>query len=235
MSEPSVSVVVIEDEKQIRRFLRASLEAEGMQVHEADTGRQGLIEAATRKPDLAIVDLGLPDIDGLEVIRELRAWSALPIIVLSARSEEREKVAALDAGADDYLSKPFGVSELLARIRAQLRRHYRAGSASEAQGESFGFGDIELDLVRRRVVRGGVAIHLTPIEYRLLVTLVRHAGRVLTHRQLLKEVWGPSHVDSNHYLRIYMGHLRQKLEVDPAQPRHILTETGVGYRLEVDA
>lgn len=235
MSEPSVSVVVIEDEKQIRRFLRASLEAEGMQVHEADTGRQGLIEAATRKPDLAIVDLGLPDIDGLEVIRELRAWSALPIIVLSARSEEREKVAALDAGADDYLSKPFGVSELLARIRAQLRRHYRAGSASEAQGESFGFGDIELDLVRRRVVRGGVAIHLTPIEYRLLVTLVRHAGRVLTHRQLLKEVWGPSHVDSNHYLRIYMGHLRQKLEADPAQPRHILTETGVGYRLEVDA
>ncbi|AKJ67246.1 DNA-binding response regulator [Pandoraea thiooxydans] len=235
MSEPSVSVVVIEDEKQIRRFLRASLEAEGMQVHEADTGRQGLIEAATRKPDLAIVDLGLPDIDGLEVIRELRTWSALPIIVLSARSEEREKVAALDAGADDYLSKPFGVSELLARIRAQLRRHYRAGSASEAQGESFAFGDIELDLVRRRVVRGGVAIHLTPIEYRLLVTLVRHAGRVLTHRQLLKEVWGPSHVDSNHYLRIYMGHLRQKLEVDPAQPRHILTETGVGYRLEVDA
>ncbi|APR94236.1 transcriptional regulator [Pandoraea thiooxydans] len=228
-------MVVIEDEKQIRRFLRASLEAEGMQVHEADTGRQGLIEAATRKPDLAIVDLGLPDIDGLEVIRELRTWSALPIIVLSARSEEREKVAALDAGADDYLSKPFGVSELLARIRAQLRRHYRAGSASEAQGESFAFGDIELDLVRRRVVRGGVAIHLTPIEYRLLVTLVRHAGRVLTHRQLLKEVWGPSHVDSNHYLRIYMGHLRQKLEVDPAQPRHILTETGVGYRLEVDA
>ncbi|MBU6492315.1 MAG: two-component system response regulator KdpE [Burkholderiales bacterium] len=235
MSEPSVSVVVIEDEKQIRRFLRASLEAEGMQVHEADTGRQGLIEAATRKPDLAIVDLGLPDIDGLEVIRELRTWSALPIIVLSARSEEREKVAALDAGADDYLSKPFGVSELLARIRAQLRRHYRAGSASEAQGESFAFGDIELDLVRRRVVRGGVAIHLTPIEYRLLVTLVRHAGRVLTHRQLLKEVWGPSHVDSNHYLRIYMGHLRQKLEADPAQPRHILTETGVGYRLELDA
>lgn len=235
MSEPSVSVVVIEDERQIRRFLRASLEAEGMQVHEADTGRQGLIEAATRKPDLAIVDLGLPDIDGLEVIRELRTWSALPIIVLSARSEEREKVAALDAGADDYLSKPFGVSELLARIRAQLRRHYRAGSASEAQGESFAFGDIELDLVRRRVVRGGVAIHLTPIEYRLLVTLVRHAGRVLTHRQLLKEVWGPSHVDSNHYLRIYMGHLRQKLEADPAQPRHILTETGVGYRLELDA
>ncbi|TAL56346.1 two-component system response regulator KdpE [Pandoraea sp.] len=235
MSEPSASVVVIEDEKQIRRFLRASLEAEGMQVHEAGTGRQGLVEAATRKPDLAIVDLGLPDIDGLEVIRELRAWSAVPIIVLSARSEEREKVAALDAGADDYLSKPFGVSELLARIRAQLRRHYRAGSVGDGQGESFAFGDIELDLVRRRVARGGVAVHLTPIEYRLLVTLVRHAGRVLTHRQLLKEVWGPSHVDSNHYLRIYMGHLRQKLEVDPAQPRHILTETGVGYRLEVDA
>lgn len=235
MSEPVVSIVVIEDEKQIRRFVRASLEAEGMIVHEAEGGRQGLIEAATRKPDLIIVDLGLPDVEGLEVIRELRGWSGQPVIVLSARSEEREKVAALDAGADDYLTKPFGVSELLARIRAQLRRHNRLAGMLELNEQMFQFGDISLDLARRRVMRGGEVVHLTPIEYRLLVTLVRHAGRVLTHRQLLKEVWGPSRIESNHYLRIYMAHLRQKLEADPAQPQHILTETGVGYRLEIGA
>ena len=234
MSEPTVTIVVIEDERQIRRFLRTSLEAEGMVVHEAEAGRQGMVEAATRKPDLLIVDLGLPDIDGVEVIREVRSWTDMPIIVLSARNEEAEKVVALDVGADDYLTKPFGVSELLARIRAQLRRHHRGGN-SETLDEAFSFGDINIDLARRKVARAGEPVHLTPIEYRLLVTLVRHAGRVLTHRQLLKEVWGPSHVESNHYLRIYMGHLRQKLEVDPAQPQHILTETGVGYRLEVDA
>lgn len=234
MTEPAVTIVVIEDEKQIRRFLRTSLEAEGMIVHEAETGKQGLIEAATRKPDLLIVDLGLPDVDGVEVIREVRGWTDMPVIVLSARNEEHEKVVALDVGADDYLTKPFGVSELLARIRAQLRRHHRGGN-SDTLGEAFDFGDIRIDFARRKVTRAGEAVHLTPIEYRLLVTLVRHAGRVLTHRQLLKEVWGPSHVESNHYLRIYMGHLRQKLEVDPAQPRYILTETGVGYRLEIDA
>ncbi len=228
MTEPTVNVVLIEDEKQIRRFVKAALEAEGVTVHEADTGQRGLIEAATRKPDLVIVDLGLPDTDGLDVIRELRSWTDLPVIVLSARSQESEKVAALDAGADDYLSKPFGVSELMARIRAHLRRRNQA-SANETP--SVRFGQIEVDLALRRVLRDGEPVHLTPIEYRLLATLVRHAGRVLTHRQLLRDVWGPSHVESNHYLRIYMGHLRQKLERDAAQPEHIVTETGVGYRL----
>ncbi|PTB19367.1 two-component system response regulator KdpE [Trinickia symbiotica] len=228
MTEPTVTVVLIEDEKQIRRFVRTSLEGAGMVVHDAETGKQGLVEAATRKPDLVIVDLGLPDTDGLDVIRQLRGWTELPVIVLSARTREDEKVAALDAGADDYLTKPFGVSELLARIRAHLRRRNHGGA-----GESplMRFGEVEVDLAGRRVARGGVPVHLTPIEYRLLATLVRHAGRVLTHRQLLVEVWGPSHVESSHYLRIYMAHLRQKLERDPAQPEHILTETGVGYRL----
>lgn len=220
--------MLIEDEKQIRRFVRASLEGEGMVVHDAETGKQGLVEAATRKPDLVIVDLGLPDTDGLDVIRELRGWSDLPVIVLSARTQEAEKVAALDAGADDYLTKPFGVSELLARIRAQLRRRNRS-NATEAPLVSF--GAVSVDLGLRRVTREGAPVHLTPIEYRLLATLVRDAGRVLTHRQLLREVWGPSHVESSHYLRIYMAHLRQKLERDPAQPEHIVTETGVGYRL----
>ncbi|QBQ98080.1 two-component system response regulator KdpE [Paraburkholderia pallida] len=228
MSDPSLAVVLIEDEKQIRRFVRASLEGEGIAVYDAETGKQGLVEAATRKPDLVIVDLGLPDTDGLDVIRELRGWSDLPVIVLSARTQESEKVAALDAGADDYLTKPFGVSELLARIRAHLRRRNRGG-ANEAPQVSF--GEVIVDLGLRQVTRGGTPVHLTPIEYRLLATLVRDAGRVLTHRQLLREVWGPSHVESSHYLRIYMAHLRQKLERDPAQPEHIVTETGVGYRL----
>ncbi|GAB6848935.1 two-component system response regulator KdpE [Paraburkholderia sp. A1RI_3L] len=228
MNEPRITVVLIEDEKQIRRFVRATLEAEGIAVHDADTGRQGLVEAATRKPDLVIVDLGLPDTDGLDVIRELRGWSDLPVIVLSARSQESEKVAALDAGADDYLTKPFGVSELLARIRAHLRRRNHGGSNETPQVH---FGGVTVDLALRQVSRDGAPVHLTPIEYRLLATLVRHAGRVLTHRQLLRDVWGPSHVESSHYLRIYMAHLRQKLERDPAQPEHIVTETGVGYRL----
>ncbi|KAF1030251.1 MAG: KDP operon transcriptional regulatory protein KdpE [Burkholderia plantarii] len=228
MSEPTLNVVLIEDEKQIRRFVRAALEAQGMTVHDAETGKQGLIEAATRQPDLVIVDLGLPDTDGVEVIRELRGWSDLPVIVLSARSREDEKVAALDAGADDYLTKPFGVSELLARIRAQLRRRNQGGANDTP---SVTFGAVTVDLARRVVTRGGEPVHLTPLEYRLLAMLVRHAGRVLTHQQLLRDVWGPSHVESHHYLRIYMAHLRQKLEADPAQPEHIVTETGVGYRL----
>ncbi|KAG0164885.1 hypothetical protein DFQ30_009252 [Apophysomyces sp. BC1015] len=227
-AEPNVTIVLIEDEKQIRRFVRTSLQAQGMTVFDAESGRQGLVEVATRKADLAIVDLGLPDTDGLDVIRELRGWTDLPIIVLSARSQEEQKVAALDAGADDYLSKPFGVSELLARIRAQLRRRNRGGQEDTPRVR---FGGIVVDLTARRVTRDSEVVHLTPIEYRLLVTLVRHAGRVLTHRQLLRDVWGPSHVESHHYLRIYMGHLRQKLERDPAQPEHIVTETGVGYRL----
>lgn len=228
MSEPVVNIVLIEDDKQIRRFVRTSLEAEDMVVYEAETGKQGLVDAATRRPDLVIVDLGLPDIDGLDVIRDLRSFAEVPIIVLSARSQENEKVEALDAGADDYLTKPFGVSELLARIRAHMRRRDRA---SGTEAPVVRFGSIEVDLPMRHVRRDGELVHLTPLEYRLLATMIRHSGRVLTHRQLLRDVWGPSHVESSHYLRIYMAHLRQKLERDPAQPEHIITETGVGYRL----
>ncbi len=233
---PSPVVVVIEDEPQIRRFVRAALEAEGWQVHEADSATKGLTEAGTRKPDLLVLDLGLPDGDGLEVIRDVRGWSGVPIIVLSARSDESDKIAALDAGADDYLTKPFGVGELLARVRANLRRPRGAsgeGNGGDASDAVFRFGDVEVDRTARLVRRANAEVHLTPIEYRLLGVLVANAGRVLTHRQLLREVWGPSHAGQSHYLRIYMGHLRQKLEADPAQPRHLLTETAVGYRLLV--
>ena len=232
MSQPAPVAVVIEDEPQIRRFVRAALEGEGWQVHEAATMQRGLAEAGTRKPDLLVLDLGLPDGDGLELIRDVRGWSAVPIIVLSARIDEADKIAALDAGADDYLTKPFGTGELLARVRANLRRPRRA--AGEEPELQFRFGEVELDRTARLVRRAGVEVHLTPIEYRLLSVLAAHAGRVLTHRQLLREVWGPSHTDQSHYLRIYMGHLRQKLEADPAQPRHLLTETAVGYRLLPD-
>ncbi|HVW50682.1 MAG TPA: response regulator [Trinickia sp.] len=228
MSESTITVVLIEDDKPIRRFVQASLESEHMRVLEAESGRRGLSLAASARPDLVIVDLGLPDMDGADVIGQLRDWSSVPIIVLSARTREQEKVAALDAGADDYLTKPFGVPELMARIRAQLRRHNRASSNESSKLQ---FGEVEIDFEMRTVRREGQPVHLTPIEYRLLVALARHAGRVLTHRQLLHEVWGPSRVESAHYLRIYMGHLRQKLERDPAQPEHIMTETGVGYRL----
>lgn len=227
-------VVIIEDEPQIRRFVRSALEAEGWQVFEADTARKGLSEAGTRKPDLLVLDLGLPDGDGLALIRDVRGWSGVPIIVLSARSSEDEKIAALDAGADDYLTKPFGVGELLARVRANLRRPRAAaggGAAVEVADPVFRFGQVEVDRTARLVRRAGAEVHLTPIEYRLLGVLVANAGRVLTHRQLLREVWGPSHAGQSHYLRIYMGHLRQKLELDPAQPQHLLTETAVGYRL----
>lgn len=227
-------VVIIEDEPQIRRFVRSALEAEGWQVFEADTARQGLTEAGTRKPDLLVLDLGLPDGDGLDVIRDVRGWSGVPIIVLSARSGEADKIAALDAGADDYLTKPFGVGELLARVRANLRRPRAAaldGSPAEDADPVFRFGQVEVDRQARLVRRAGAEVHLTPIEYRLLSVLMANAGRVLTHRQLLREVWGPSHAGQSHYLRIYMGHLRQKLEPDPAQPQHLLTETAVGYRL----
>ena len=236
MSNPAPVAVIIEDEAQIRRFVRGALESEGWQVHEADTAKKGLTEAGTRKPDLLVLDLGLPDGDGLELIRDVRGWSAVPIIVLSARSDEMDKIAALDAGADDYLTKPFGVGELLARVRANLRRPRTAGSDGQSGDEVerlFRFGEVELDRKARIVRRAGAEVHLTPIEYRLLGVLVANAGRVLTHRQLLKEVWGPSHAGQSHYLRIYMGHLRQKLEIDPAQPQHLLTETAVGYRLLV--
>ena len=231
MSDLAPTVIIVEDEKQIRRFVRAALETEGFHVFEAETVRQGLVEAGTRKPDLVILDLGLPDRDGIEFIRDLRSWSELPIIVLSARTNEADKIAALDAGADDYLTKPFGVGELLARVRVALRRREKTGEAGATEVE---FGSVRIDLLNRNVKRDGQTIHLTPIEYRLLTLLVRNAGKVLTHRQILREVWGPSHVESNHYLRIYMGQLRHKLEENPAQPRWLQTESGVGYRLAVD-
>jgi two-component system KDP operon response regulator KdpE len=232
VSEPKSVIVAIEDDPQIRRFLRTGLESHGFQIHEADTGRLGLIEAANRKPDLVILDLGLPDMDGVEVVNRLREWSGMPVIVLSARTGESDKVAALDAGADDYLTKPFGLGELLARIRVALR-HAQANASLDKEG-IFAVAGLKVDLPHRRVFRDGSEVHLTPIEYRLLTTLVKHAGKVLTHGQLLKEVWGPGHVERNHYLRIYMAGLRHKLESDPARPRFLLTETGVGYRLAAD-
>jgi two-component system KDP operon response regulator KdpE len=208
--------------------VRQALETEGFRVFEAEDLQRGLIEAGTRKPDLVILDLGLPGGDGTDFIREVRAWSTMPIVVLSARVEEHDKVEALDAGADDYLTKPFGVAELLARVRAALRRHTRAG---EEQGPVARFGDVVVDLANRQVSKAGQDVHLTQIEFRLLAVLLSHPGKVLTHRQLLREVWGPPYVEHSHYLRIYMGHLRQKLETDPARPEHLITEIGVGYRL----
>ena len=225
-SESPLIVLIVEDEQVIRRFVRAALEGEGCRVHEADTLRRGLLEAGARKPDLIILDLGLPDGDGVDFIRDLRAWSSLPVLVLSARVEEYDKVEALDAGADDYLIKPFGVAELLARVRAVCRRYAR-----EPGGVALiTFGEVSVDLENRRVSREGQPVHVTPIEFRLLATLITQSGKVLTHRQLLRDVWGPAYVERGHYLRIYMGHLRQKLEADPARPRHFLTETGIGYR-----
>jgi two-component system KDP operon response regulator KdpE len=231
-TENPATVLIVEDEKEIRRFVRASLADRGYVVVESDTMRGGLVEAGTRKPDLIILDLGLPDGDGIDFLRDLRSWSPIPVIVLSARETEMDKITALDAGADDYLTKPFSTGELLARVRATLRR----SAGSGAEGEStVRFGSVELDLARRTVTRDGTGVHLTPIEYRLLTTLVAHEGKVLTHRNLLRDVWGPAYVEHNHYLRIYMGHLRQKLEADPAQPRHLLTETGIGYRFVIAA
>ena len=229
MTEPAPTALLIEDERQIRRFVRTAMETEGWQVVEAETMKQGLIDAGTRKPDLVVLDLGLPDGNGIDFIRDFRGWSSVPVIVLSARADETDKIEALDAGADDYLTKPFGVGELLARVRATLRR--KAGSAP-GSGGVFRFGDVAVDQVNRVVTRNSVQVHLTPIEYRLLTLLIANAGKVLTHRLLLREVWGPSYVESSHYVRIYVGHLRQKLEADAAQPRHFLTETGVGYRFQ---
>ena len=228
-STPGPVIILIEDEPEIRRFLRATLVRHGYRLFEAITGQEGLQAAETRQPDLIILDLGLPDVDGLEVIRRLREWTQVPILVLSARGQEAEKVAALDAGADDYVSKPFGVSELLARMRVSLRRSERIGR--DADEQTFNADDLQVDFVHRRVLVKGQDIHLTPIEYRLLTTLARHAGKVLTRNQLLKEVWGRAYTDQAHYLHVYMAHLRRKIEVNPAQPRYILTEPGVGYRL----
>ena len=228
MKEHAPAVLVVEDEKQIRRFVRASLEEECCRVFEAGTLAGGLVEAGERKPDLIMLDLGLPDGNGVDFIRDLRGWSDVPILVLSARSNEKDKVQALDAGADDYLTKPFGVAELRARARALLRRQSRTEDASPL----FEFGEVRVDLSRRVVTRNGEPVRLTPIEYRLLCVLLASAGKVLPQRHLLREVWGPSSVESYHYLRIYVGHLRHKLEIDPAQPRHFQTETGVGYRFQ---
>ncbi len=221
------TVLVVEDEKEIRRFVRSALEAEGYRVAEAETCARGVIDAGTRKPDLAILDLGLPDRDGIDFIRDVRAFSTMPILVLSARADEQAKIDALDSGADDYLTKPFGVGELVARVRAMLRRSTRTPDSAVTE---IAFGEVCLDLANRNVSRAGTPVKLTPVEFRLLAHLVVHPGRVLTHRHLLREVWGPSHVEHGHYLRVYMGRLRAKLEADPARPRHLLTETGVGYR-----
>jgi two-component system KDP operon response regulator KdpE len=221
------TVLIVEDDAGIRRFVRMALESEGLAVVEADGYTRGLIDAGTRRPDLVVLDLGLPDGDGVKWIGELRAWSAIPIVVLSARDRESDKIAALDAGADDYLVKPFGTGELLARVRAQLRR---AGANGERAEPLLQFGGVTIDLARRAVTHDGAPLHLTPLEYRLLTYLAAHEDRVLTHRQVLKAVWGPSHTDDTHYLRVFMAQLRRKVEVDPSQPRHLLTETGVGYR-----
>jgi two-component system KDP operon response regulator KdpE len=229
---PEPAVVLIEDEPQIRRFLRATLTSQGYRLFEATTGADGLVEVGSRLPDVIVVDLGLPDMDGLEVIRRLREWSTIPIIVLSARGQEHDKVAALDAGADDYISKPFGAGELLARIRVALR--HTTGASREGGEATFKVGDLQVDFVRRQVVLAAREIRLTPIEYKLLTTLARHAGKVVTHQQLLREVWGPSHTDQSHYIRVYMAHLRHKLEAEPARPRYLLTEPGVGYRLAAE-
>lgn len=226
---PEAVVVLIEDEPQIRRFLRATLTGQGYRLFEAASGADGLVEVGSRQPDVVIVDLGLPDMDGIEVIRRLREWTAVPIIVLSARGQERDKVAALDAGADDYVSKPFGAGELLARIRVALR--HTAGASHEADEAAFRVGELQVDRLRRHVSLGGTEVHLTPTEYKILTALIRHAGKVVTHQQLLREVWGPAHTEQAHYVRIYMAHLRHKLEVEPARPRYLLTEPGVGYRL----
>lgn len=229
MIPPVPTVLLIEDEPEIRRFLRTTLPEHGFKFSEAVTGLEGLAQAKARNPDLILLDLGLPDLEGTEVIRRLREWTPTPIIVLSARDQEQVKVAALDLGADDYVTKPFGVNELLARMRATLRQMARA---SVEQGDPvFTTGQLRVDLGRRQVFVSDEEVHLTPIEYKLLTTLVRYAGKVVTHRQLLKEVWGPLHVDEGHYLRVYMRQLRNKLEANPAQPQYLLTELGVGYRL----
>jgi two-component system, OmpR family, KDP operon response regulator KdpE len=228
MNTSLATILVIEDELPIRRFLRPAIEAAGWRLVEAATAAAGLLEATQARPDVIILDLGLPDLDGIEVIRRVREWSAMPIIILSARGQDADKVAALDAGADDYVQKPFNVTELMARVRVALR--HAAGLAQPSGESTIVAGDITIDLARRVVTRGGAEVHLTPIEYKLLAALARHAGLVITHRQLLKEVWGPGHAEESHYLRIFVRQLRRKLEENPTQPQHLLTELGVGYR-----
>lgn len=223
-------ILVVDDESPIRKFLRVSLTNEGYRLDEAETGKQALMKAASQPPDLVILDLGLPDMEGLDVLRSLREWLSAPVIVLSARGREGDKVAALDAGADDYLTKPFGVGELQARLRVAFRHAALSGDSGKADPK-FTAGELTVDRAARRVFIGESEVHLTPLEYKLLTVLVRQAGKVLTHRYLLKEVWGPDQVGEVHYLRVFMAGLRRKLEADPAQPRYLLTEQGVGYRL----
>jgi two-component system, OmpR family, KDP operon response regulator KdpE len=229
MAEASPLILIIEDEPQIRRFLRAALTEAGYRSLEAETGKMGLTFATTQPPDAIILDLGLPDMDGLDVARQVRQWSNVPIIILSARGQEKDKVAALDVGADDYLTKPFGMGELQARIRVALR--HAARTSGDDAGAVFAVGELKVDLATRRVFMADKEVHLTPIEYRLLTTLVKHAGKVLTHSFLLKEVWGPPNAQETHYLRVFMANLRHKLEANPSRPRYLLTEQGVGYRL----
>ena len=226
MSENKTRVLIVEDDESIRRFVRMAVESEGYEAYEADTLKRGLIEAGTRRPELVILDLGLPDGDGVDFIGELRTWSAMPVIVLSARSTENDKIAALDAGADDYLVKPFGAGELLARVRSQMRRR----AYSVAGQPLLSFGAITVDLSRRLVKRNEQLLHLTPIEYRLLTCLATQPDRVITHRQLLTSVWGPGHMEDLHYVRVHMANLRKKIEDDASMPKHIITESGVGYR-----
>ena len=228
MNAASARVVVVEDNPQIRRFVCDAVRKSGCLASEAGTARAGLEAVAAGDAHLVILDLGLPDMSGIDFIREVRLWSSLPILILSARSAEHDKIEALDAGADDYLSKPFGVGELLARVRVLLRRRNPADEAVA----SYHFGDIEVDIARHSVRRAGEDIHLTQIEHRLLAVLLASTGKVLTHRHLMREVWGPAHVEQEHYVRIYIRRLRQKLERDPTQPRHLLTETGIGYRFQ---
>ncbi|MGE5760838.1 MAG: response regulator [Gemmatimonadota bacterium] len=222
-------ILLIEDEPQMRRFLRAALESHEYRLVEATTSREGLAQATSRNPDVILLDLGLPDGDGIDLARRIREWSTTPIIVISARGKEQDKIAALDAGADDYLTKPFDVGELMARLRVALRHATRSGGA--AAEPVFVVGDLRVDLARRQVFVAGTEVHLTPTEYRLLTRLVHHAGKVLTHRQLLQEVWGPNALEHSHYVRVYMTQLRHKLEADATRPRYLLTEPGVGYRL----
>ncbi len=231
MSKTDPVIIVIEDDPPIRKFLRTSLSSQGFTVFEADTGKQAIVEAGVRKPDLIVLDLGLPDMDGVDVIRAIRSWSSMPIIILSARSHEQHKIDALDMGADDYLTKPFGFGELMARIRVALRR---ANRPQDNQSDNVVIaGNLKVDLNNRLVMVDDREIHLTPIQFRLLAVLIRHADRVMTHQQILKEVWGPSYQENAHYLRIYMSQLRQKLETDPTQPRYLVTESGVGYRFKI--
>ena len=230
MNHTPATILLIEDERQMRRFLRVTLQSEAYGVLEAETAADGLAQAATRNPDVVLLDLGLPDMDGLEVIEKLRDWSAVPIIVISAREQEGDKIKALDRGADDYLTKPFGAGELLARIRAALRR---AAPKSHDQGEAvFVAEELRIDFLKRQVYCGTREVHLTPIEYRLLTVLVRNAGRVMTHRQILKEVWGPPYVEQTHYLRVFMNQWRKKIEADSTRPHFLLNEPGIGYRFK---